>query len=202
MTMSVWFFFYFVLFYFFFISPYPNPPLPSTWCVLHYLPSLPSSPWMVFCAPQPLGMPLESRTPLKAPHPNACKMGIRTWKGIQATGRRSSSLPFACRDLKGGARNGNASGLFSPNPKPALICGTQAQLRDPSESPTTTQLPQAEKLKTSAPVKAELINAKRWTDNVIIGQEWFSLNVCMFFFSVAHGKVIVIIFKIANILLM
>lgn len=85
---------FYLLFYFFFISPYPPPP--STWCVLHYLlPSLPtssSSSWMVCCAPQPLGMPLESRTPLKVPHPNACKMGVRTWKGLQATGWHSSLL--------------------------------------------------------------------------------------------------------------
>ncbi|KAG7268097.1 hypothetical protein CRUP_031033 [Coryphaenoides rupestris] len=28
--------------------------------------------------PKPLGMALESRTPLKGPHHNACKMGVRT----------------------------------------------------------------------------------------------------------------------------
>lgn len=33
----------------------------------------------------------------------------------------------------------------------------------------------------SAPVMAEMIKEKRWTDNVILGQEWFSLNVCIFF---------------------
>ncbi|XP_062279770.1 single-stranded DNA-binding protein 4 isoform X1 [Scomber scombrus] len=31
-----------------------------------------------FQSESPLGMPLESRTPLKGPHPNACKMGVRT----------------------------------------------------------------------------------------------------------------------------
>ncbi|XP_010770045.1 single-stranded DNA-binding protein 3-like isoform X1 [Notothenia coriiceps] len=31
-----------------------------------------------FQSESPHGMHLESRTPLKAPHPNACKMGLRT----------------------------------------------------------------------------------------------------------------------------
>lgn len=102
MTMSVWFFFlFYLLFYFFFISPLSRSfsSTPPDAASVTFLPSFPtsSSSWTVCCAPQPLGLPLESRTPLKVPHPNACKMGVRTWKVHQGPGRYSSSPFLNCQ---------------------------------------------------------------------------------------------------------
>jgi len=127
---------FYLLFYFIsFSSPlYPNLPLlihPGASCITLFSPFLPlpppssssSSSWTVCCATQPLGMHLESRTPLKAPHPNACKMGLRTWKGLQATGRVSAQLHHLLLRLPGlnagprTVRARNCSKAVSPKPK-------------------------------------------------------------------------------------
>lgn len=102
MTMSVWFFLN-LLFYFTFSSPFisiSHPPPTLPWCILHYppFPHSSSSSWMVCCATQPLGIPLENRTPLKAPHPNACKMGVRAWSGLLSSRK---DLLFSIRHLQG-----------------------------------------------------------------------------------------------------
>ena len=98
------FFFYFIFYFILFHLPFFLSHPPGASCILFFLPPRPALPppprgW---CAvpQQPLGMPLDNRSALKVPHPNGCKMVVRTWKKWELSRTRAFGLPDkSLRDL-------------------------------------------------------------------------------------------------------